>query len=130
MAFLVVRYLASEWIGRKAGGRLRLLIEGVEVEGWRFVNFTRLVPLFPFNPLNYALGLTRIRLADYVLASYLRMPPMNLRLHQSRICRTCGLCRRRGIDSNGLAGARVIRGCCLPAAFRAPLQKKRARRMQ
>ena len=33
-----------------------------ETEGWRFVAFTRLVPLFPFNPLNYVLGLTRIPL--------------------------------------------------------------------
>lgn len=75
LAFLVARYLASDWVTRKAGGRLKQLIEGVEAEGWRFVAFVRLVPLFPFNLLNYALGLTRIRLAHYVLATYICMLP-------------------------------------------------------
>ena len=68
MAFVVARYLASDWVARKAGGRLGRLVAGVEAEGWRFVAFVRLVPLFPFNLLNYALGLTRIRLSHYVLA--------------------------------------------------------------
>ena len=47
----------------------------MEAEGWRFVAFVRLVPLFPFNLLNYALGLTRIPLAAYVLASLVCMLP-------------------------------------------------------
>lgn len=75
LAFLVARYLASDWVARKAGGRLKQLIEGVEQEGWRFVAFTRLVPLFPFFLLNYALGLTRVRLWHYILASYVFMFP-------------------------------------------------------
>ena len=62
LAFLVARYLASDWVEQKSGGRLKQLKQGVEKEGWRFVAFVRLVPLFPFNLLNYALGLTRIRL--------------------------------------------------------------------
>lgn len=75
LAFLAARYVASDWVRAKAGGRLKQLIEGVEAEGWRFVAFTRLVPLFPFNLLNYALGLTRIRLVEYVLASLVCMAP-------------------------------------------------------
>jgi rhodanese-related sulfurtransferase len=75
LAFLVARYLASHWVEQKTGGRLRQLKEGVEGEGWRFVAFVRLVPLFPFNLLNYALGLTRIKLSHYVIASYLCMLP-------------------------------------------------------
>lgn len=75
LAFLVARYLASDWVAQRAGGRLKQLIAGVEVEGWRFVAFTRLVPLFPFNLLNYALGLTRIRLWHYLLATYVCMLP-------------------------------------------------------
>jgi uncharacterized membrane protein YdjX (TVP38/TMEM64 family)/rhodanese-related sulfurtransferase len=75
LAFLVARYVASDWVARKAGGRIKELIDGVEAEGWRFVAFVRLVPLFPFNLLNYALGLTRIRLWHYVVASYLCMLP-------------------------------------------------------
>ena len=77
-SFLVARYLAADWVRRKAGGRLERLIAGVEAEGWRFVAFTRLVPLFPFNLLNYALGLTRISLAHYVLATLVCMVPGTL----------------------------------------------------
>ncbi|MBX9812183.1 MAG: VTT domain-containing protein [Burkholderiales bacterium] len=75
LAFLAARYIASDWVAGKAGGRLKQLINGVEAEGWRFVAFTRLVPLFPFNLLNYALGLTRIKPPHYVLASVICMVP-------------------------------------------------------
>jgi len=74
-AFLAARYLAADWVGRKAGGRLRQVIDGVEAEGWRFVAFARLMPLFPFNLLNYALGLTRISFAGYVVATCVFMVP-------------------------------------------------------
>src|SRR6516162_5914159 len=74
-AFLVARYAAADWVRRKAGGRLDRLIAGVEAEGWRFVAFVRLVPLFPFNLTNYALGLTRISLKHYVLATLVCMVP-------------------------------------------------------
>lgn len=75
LAFLIARYLASDWVAAKAGGRVKQLINGVEGEGWRFVAFVRLVPLFPFNLLNYALGLTRLRLLPYIVATYLFMLP-------------------------------------------------------
>lgn len=75
LAVLVARYVASDWVARRAGGRLKELIEGVEAEGWRFIAFVRLVPLFPFNLLNYVLGLTRIRLGEYVMTSFITMAP-------------------------------------------------------
>jgi uncharacterized membrane protein YdjX (TVP38/TMEM64 family)/rhodanese-related sulfurtransferase len=75
LAFLIARHLGAGWVARRAGPRLRGLDEGVSAEGWRFVAFVRLVPLFPFNLLNYALGLTRIPLPAYVLASAIFMLP-------------------------------------------------------
>lgn len=75
LSFLVARYLASDWVEKKTGGRLKQLMNGVENEGWRFVAFTRLVPLFPFNLLNYGLGLTKIKFSHYSLASYIFMLP-------------------------------------------------------
>ena len=75
LAFLLARYAGATWVERRAKGRLGQLKSGVEAEGWRFVAFVRLVPLFPFNLLNYALGLTRIRPAEYVLATLLCMIP-------------------------------------------------------
>ena len=74
-AFVIARYVASDWVSGRAGERLSRLIRGVEEEGWRFVAFVRLVPLFPFNLVNYAFGLTRIRFREYVLASFACMAP-------------------------------------------------------
>ncbi len=74
-SFLIARYLAHDWVANKTGGRIKTLMDGVENEGWRFVAFVRLVPLFPFNLLNYALGLTRIKLFHYVIATYIFMLP-------------------------------------------------------
>jgi len=75
LAFLVARYVGGDWVERKAGGLLKRLIAGVDAEGWRFVAFVRLVPLFPFNLLNYVLGLTRIPLHQYVIATFVCMVP-------------------------------------------------------
>ena len=75
LAFLVARYLGADWVARRAGPRLQRLNDGVTSEGWRFVAFVRLVPLFPFNLLNYALGLTRIPFVAYVLATWVFMLP-------------------------------------------------------
>lgn len=75
LAFLIARHIAADWVTEKAGGGLKKVIAGVDEEGWRFVAFVRLVPLFPFNILNYALGLTRIKLSHYIIASYICMLP-------------------------------------------------------
>ena len=74
-AFVVARYIAGDWIARKAGGLLKRALDGIDAEGWRFVAFVRLVPLFPFNLSNYVLGLTRIPLHQYVLATLVCMAP-------------------------------------------------------
>jgi uncharacterized membrane protein YdjX (TVP38/TMEM64 family) len=75
LAFLIARYIAADWVSRRAGGLLKRVIDGVDAEGWRFVGFVRLVPLFPFNLSNYALGLTRIPLHHYVIATLVCMVP-------------------------------------------------------
>ena len=75
LSFLIARYLASDLVSQRSAGRLKQLIHGVEAEGWRFVAFTRLMPLFPFNLLNYALGLTKIRFIEYVLATFIFIIP-------------------------------------------------------
>jgi len=74
-AFMIARYVASDWVSARSGERLGRLMRGVEEEGWRFVAFVRLVPLFPFNLVNYAFGLTRIRFREYVIASFVCMAP-------------------------------------------------------
>ncbi len=75
LAFAVSKYVAREWVRRMMGGRLRKLYDGVEAEGWKFVAFTRLVPVIPFNALNYALGLTPIKFSHYAVATFIFMLP-------------------------------------------------------
>ena len=78
LAFLAARHGAQEWVRARTGARLTPLIAGVEAEGWRFVAFVRLVPLFPFTVMNYAFGVTRIGLVPYVLATVVCMIPGSL----------------------------------------------------
>lgn len=75
LAFLISRYISSDFLEKKTGGKIKQLVNGVEKEGWRFVAFVRLVPLFPFNVLNYALGLTKIPFMHYLIATYIFMLP-------------------------------------------------------
>ena len=44
-------------------------------EGWKIVALLRLSPVVPFNLLNYVFGVTRVRLRDYVIASWAGMLP-------------------------------------------------------
>ena len=76
LAFLIARYLAIEKIEKMIEGKkLDYIKRSVEDEGWRFVAYTRLVPLFPFNLLNYSYGITNIKLKDYIWASFIFMLP-------------------------------------------------------
>lgn len=76
-AFLVGRYLARGWVeGRVAGNpRFAAVDAAVGREGFKIVFLTRLSPVFPFNILNYAYGLTAVSLRNYVLASWVGMIP-------------------------------------------------------
>lgn len=75
LAFLAARHGLGDWIAQRTGRRLERLQAGIDREGWRFVALMRLVPLVPFNLLNYALGLTRIQFATYTLTSFIAMAP-------------------------------------------------------
>jgi uncharacterized membrane protein YdjX (TVP38/TMEM64 family) len=78
VAFLVGRYAARGWVQRRfveGNDRFAAVDAAVGREGFKVVLLTRLSPLFPFNMLNYAYGLTRVALKDYMLASFLGMMP-------------------------------------------------------
>ena len=76
-AFLVGRYFARDAIARKIEGseRFAAIDKAVANEGWKIVGLTRLSPVFPFTLLNYAFGITRVKLGHYVLASWIGMMP-------------------------------------------------------
>ena len=75
-AFLVGRYVARGWVAKKIADdrRFQAIDEAVEGEGFKIVLLTRLSPIFPFNLLNYAYGVTGVSLRDYVLASVGMIP--------------------------------------------------------
>ena len=79
-AFLVGRYLARDWVAKKIEGNAAFaaIDRAVASEGWKIVGLTRLSPAFPFTLLNYAFGLTRVSLRDYMLASWIGMMPGTL----------------------------------------------------
>lgn len=75
-AFLVARYLARRAIERRIAGhpRFAAIDRAVSGEGFKIVALLRLSPVFPFNLLNYALGLTRVRFLSYLAASIAMLP--------------------------------------------------------
>jgi uncharacterized membrane protein YdjX (TVP38/TMEM64 family) len=76
-AFLVGRHIARDWVSKKiqSNPNFQAIDEAVAREGWKIVGLTRLSPIFPFNLLNYAYGLTRVSLRDYFFASWVGMMP-------------------------------------------------------
>ena len=70
-AFLMGRYLSRRWVSKQMEGnsKFKAIDEAVAKEGLKIVFLTRLSPIFPFNLLNYAFGVTRVSLKDYFLGS-------------------------------------------------------------
>jgi uncharacterized membrane protein YdjX (TVP38/TMEM64 family) len=81
-AFVVSRTIARDRIARKIADnpKFAALDAAVGKEGFRIVLLLRLSPVFPFNILNYALGLTRVSCRDYALATLIGMLPETLTL--------------------------------------------------
>jgi len=74
--FLVGRYLARGWVAKKIAGnkKFRAIDQAVGREGLKIVLLTRLSPIFPFNLLNYAYGVTGVSLKDYFIGSVGMIP--------------------------------------------------------
>lgn len=75
-AFLIGRYWARGWVSQKIAGNQKFaaIDKAVAAEGLKIVLLTRLSPIFPFNLLNYAFGLTGVSLKDYVLGAIGMIP--------------------------------------------------------
>jgi uncharacterized membrane protein YdjX (TVP38/TMEM64 family) len=75
-AFLVGRYLARNWVAKKIAGndKFNAIDRAVGKEGLKIVLLTRLSPIFPFNLLNYAFGVTGVSIKDYIIGSIGMIP--------------------------------------------------------
>ena len=74
--FVITRYLARGLVERRLAQneKFRALDAAMGREGLKIMALMRLSPLFPFNFLNYSLGLTAVKLSDYVLAGFAMIP--------------------------------------------------------
>ena len=75
LAFLVGRYIADDWTEEHSHKMLTEVKRGIKKDGWRYIAFTRLVPIFPYSILNYAFGLTKISLLTFALTSFICLIP-------------------------------------------------------
>ncbi len=77
LAFLIARYVARDAVEGFLSKQpwFEKFRSNVQEDGINYVLFVRLVPLFPFNALNYASGLTPLKLRHYVVGSMIGMLP-------------------------------------------------------
>ena len=75
-SFWIGRNFARNWVTEKMLGypKFEAIDRAVAKNGFKIVLLTRLSPLFPFNVLNYAFGITQVSLKDYVLGSIGMIP--------------------------------------------------------
>jgi len=87
LAFLIARYLARGWVEGKIAGKPRFeaVDRAIARDGGKIVAFLRLSPVFPFNLLNYALGLTRVRFLPYLVASLAMLPGTLLYVYYGKV---------------------------------------------
>ncbi|MDX1387503.1 MAG: TVP38/TMEM64 family protein, partial [bacterium] len=75
LAFLLSRYLGRDFVVKVTHGRVQKFDEKIGEHGFYTVLYLRLVPLFPFNILNFSLGLTKVKFREYFLGTLLGMIP-------------------------------------------------------
>jgi|GEM_PF-268829 len=78
LSFLIARYLGRSFIenlGILKKARLKSFDEGTEKHGFRLMLFIRLIPLFQYDAVNFGAGLSKMKLRDYLLASFIGMVP-------------------------------------------------------
>lgn len=92
-AFLIGRYLARNWVYKKIAGndKFRAIDEAVGKEGFKIVLLTRLSPVFPFNLLNYAFGVTGVSLKDYLLGFVGMIPGTIMYVYLGSLAGSCAL---------------------------------------
>ena len=87
LAFLTGRYLARQFVEQLLirEPRLVLIDRAVERHGFKLVALLRMSPAVPFVLLNYALGLSRVRLLDYVAGSIGMLPVVAMYVYTGKI---------------------------------------------
>jgi uncharacterized membrane protein YdjX (TVP38/TMEM64 family) len=77
--FLIGRYLGGDFAASLIGGRLKRFDDAIEQNGFASVLYLRLAN-FPFTPMNFGMGLTKVRFSDYVTGTGLWLGSYEWRL--------------------------------------------------
>ncbi|HHF7365705.1 TPA: TVP38/TMEM64 family protein [Legionella bozemanae] len=77
-SFLITRHLIYNWFSQRKGERLSKLISAVEQKGWTIIALLRLVPIIPFNIVNYGLGMTAIKFRSYLITTFIFLIPAEI----------------------------------------------------
>ncbi len=76
LAFLMARFLGRDFVANlMKGGKLAQLDDSIEKNGFKTIFRLRLIPIFPFNGLNFGSGFSKVKYRDYLFGSLLGMLP-------------------------------------------------------
>ncbi|MFP6641346.1 MAG: TVP38/TMEM64 family protein [Myxococcota bacterium] len=122
LAFLIARYAARGWVERRLrqNPRFDVVDRAVGENGLKITFLLRLSPVFPFNLMNYALGLTRVSFRDYLLASFGMLPATILYVYSGRVIGDVAVLASGGAAERGI-GYYAVMGVGLLAALAAAL---------
>jgi uncharacterized membrane protein YdjX (TVP38/TMEM64 family) len=132
-AFLIARYVARDAVARRIAGNARFsaIDRAIGREGFKLVLLLRLSPVFPFNLLNYALGVTEVRFRDYALACAGMLPGTLLYVTSGKVAGDVAAAASGGAHPTGPAafallvlglGATVVATAMITRAARRALQ--------
>ncbi len=75
LAFLIGRYLGRDFVDKLAKGKLKSIDDKIGKNGFMTILRLRLIPVVPFNLLNYASGFSKVKYRDYAIGSLIGMFP-------------------------------------------------------
>lgn len=106
LAFIIGRYLCRDYICKQLQKypKFNAIDQSVAKEGWKIVLLTRLSPLFPFNLLNYAFGVTNVALKDYILGSLGIIPGTLLYVYIGSLATNLAMISTNNQPSNSTTG--------------------------
>lgn len=124
LAFFVARYIARDWVEKQNMTMLTSVKTKVEEQGWRFLAFARLLPVFPFTILNFAFGLTNMSAMTFAVTSFIFMTPLTfVYVYLGYVGQEASEGSQHLIGKLSAAVALLILASFLPKFFTRPLSK-------
>lgn len=75
IAFLLARVFCRRLVEKAIQKRFKNIDDALEKNGFRAVLFFRIIPIVPYEILNYASGLSKIKLKDFAIATFIGLMP-------------------------------------------------------